>query len=381
MDLKYNVLTGTGDGTFIIDNNQRIFYWNAAAEEILGYRAAEACGQLCWMLLQGCTVNGHLICQCDGTIVSQARGRQLTRHFHLMARHREGHRVLIDITTIPIFSVEGDHLEGLAHLFHLVEEPEELQPMLRIYLLGPVKVKRRDGSTVSGKLWQRTKVRALLALLALRGHPVHRDQLIDLLWRDQSYDKALRNLNTTIYNLRHSLEPNLETVAESQYILYEGGQYTLTAETAYWVDLHAFNKLLRKAGSEADAQQAVQLFQEAVSLYQGDYLTDLQLTPVYLAGEHFQIQERYLHGLEEIGRLSETLGQKQVAEESYLAGLALDPCREPIAQRLMRLYLRQDNHVAAARVCQRLIASLAGELDMVPSEETRRLCQIARCKS
>jgi PAS domain S-box-containing protein len=381
MHSQYDFLAGTGDGTFVIDNNQRIIFWNAAAEQILGYSAAEASGQRCWMLLQGCTVNGHLICQCDGTIVSQARNHQLTRHFHIMAKHRQGHRVLIDISTIPIFSKEGGQLEGLAHLFHLVEELPELQPLLRIYLLGPVTVKRPDGSMVSGKLWQRTKVRALLALLVLRGHPIHRDQLIDLLWQEQSYERALRNLNTTIYNVRRSLEPALDTVADSQYVLYEGGQYALSADTAYWVDIYAFNKLLRKGRAEADAQQAVHLYQEAVSLYQGDYLTDLQLTPVYSAGEHHQLQERYLNALEEIGRLSETLGQKKGAEESYLAGLALDPCRETIAQRLMRLYLWQDNHVAAARVCQRLIANLAAELDMAPSEETRRLCQIARCES
>ena len=118
-----------------------------------------------------------------------------------------------------------------------------------------------------------------------------------------------------------------------------------------------------------------------MALYDGDYLTDLQLTAVYSAGEHHQLQERYLNGLEEVGRLYETVGQDQAAEEHYLTGLTLDPCRERIAQRLMRFYLRQNNHVAAARVCRRLIEDLNNELGMPPGEETRLLCRIARCVS
>jgi PAS domain S-box-containing protein len=374
-------LMQSGDGAFAIDKNQRIISWNAAAEEILGYTQAEACGQRCWMLLQGCTVKGQLICQCDGPIFSQAGNHQLIRHFHLMAKHRAGHRVLIDVSIIPLYNDEDDQLDRLVHLIRAVEELPELQPLLRIYLLGPVQVKRPDDSMVGGQLWQRTKVRALLALLALHGHPIHRDQLVESLWPDHSYEGGLRNLNTTVYNLRRSLEPDLKTVADSQHVLYERGQYTLSAETAYWVDFHAFNKLIHKAQFEPDAPQAIKLYQEALALYHGHYLTDLQLTAVYLAGEHHQLQERYLNGLEAVGRLYETTGQNQAAEEHYLTGLTIDPCREQIAQRLMRLYLRQNNHVAAARVCRRLIADLNNELDMPPSDETRRLCRIARCES
>jgi PAS domain S-box-containing protein len=374
-------LMQSGDGAFAIDKHQRIISWNAAAEEILGYTRAEACGQRCWMLLQGCTVKGQLICQCDGPIFSQATNHQLVRHFHLMAKHRAGHRVLIDVSIIPLYSDEDDQLDRLVHLIRAVEELPELQPLLRIYLLGPVQVRRPDDSMVGGQLWQRTKVRALLALLALHGHPIHRDQLVESLWPDHSYEGGLRNLNTTVYNLRRSLEPDLKTVADSQHILYEGGQYTLSAETAYWVDFHAFNKLIHKAQFEPDALQAIKLYQEALALYQGHYLTDLQLTAVYSAGEHHQLQERYLNGLDEVGRLYETVGQDQAAEEHYLTGLTIDPCRERIAQRLMCFYLRQNNHVAAARVCRRLIEDLNNELGMPPGEETRRLCRIARCAS
>ena len=381
MSPQFDFLTHTGDAAFIIDKNQRITAWNSAAEEILGYTAAEARGRRCWMLLQGCTLKGQIVCQCDGPIVSQARNRALTRHFHLLVKRRDGQRALIDISTIPFYTEKNGELEGLAHLFRLVEEIPELQSILRIYLLGPVKVKLPSGGMASGPSWQRVKVRALLATLAVRGHPVHRDQLLDQLWPDLDYGAALRNLNTTVYNLRRSLEPELTTVADSQYVLYEGGQYTLAAEAGYWVDLHAFNKLVHKAQFEPAAAEAIKLYQEAVGLYHGNYLTDLQLTAVYSSGEHHQLQECYLNALEEMGRLQEMLDQRKAAEESYLAGLALDPCRESVAQRLMRFYMWQDNYVAAVRVCRQLIADLTEELDMPPSEETRRLCQIARCEA
>ena len=224
MSPQFDFLTHNGDAAFIIDKNQRITAWNSAAEEILGYTAAEARGRRCWMLLQGCTIKGQPVCQCDGPIVSQARNRVLTRHFHLLVKRQDGQRALIDISTIPLYNEKSGEPEGLAHLFRLVEEMPELQSILRIYLLGPVQVKLPTGGMVGGPNWQRVKVRALLATFALRGHPVHRDQLLDLLWPDLDYEAALRNLNTTVYNLRRSLEPELATVADSQYVIYEGGQ-------------------------------------------------------------------------------------------------------------------------------------------------------------
>ncbi|PWH14109.1 MAG: hypothetical protein DDG58_13170 [Ardenticatenia bacterium] len=42
------------DGVFIVDSEQRIVYWNAAAQQLLGYSHADAVGRDCWDLLECC---------------------------------------------------------------------------------------------------------------------------------------------------------------------------------------------------------------------------------------------------------------------------------------------------------------------------------------
>jgi len=47
-------LLNAADGVFIVDGEQRIVYWNAAAQQLLGYSRAEAIGRDCWDLLECC---------------------------------------------------------------------------------------------------------------------------------------------------------------------------------------------------------------------------------------------------------------------------------------------------------------------------------------
>jgi PAS domain S-box-containing protein len=47
-------LLHAADGVFVVDNEQRIVYWNAAAQQLLGYSRVEAVGRNCWELLECC---------------------------------------------------------------------------------------------------------------------------------------------------------------------------------------------------------------------------------------------------------------------------------------------------------------------------------------
>lgn len=367
-----------GDGAFAVDDQQRIVFWNQMAVEMLGYAREEALGARCWQLLQGCSLQGKVVCSAGGAIISQVRDGRPVGNFDLCARHRDGHSVLLDVSSIPLEVPETEG-RGLLHLIRFQGMRDAWPGMLRVHLLGPTMVKRPDGSWVDGPLWQRVKVRALLAYLVLQERwPVPRETLVETLWPELDYEAGLRNLNTTVYNLRRSLEPELERGNDSRYVFYQGGQYWLGGDGLHWTDTRAFRETIRRARVEPNVARAIGSYEQALQFYRGDYLLDLVGTGVYCPGEQHRYEEWYLSGLDELARLYERQGQLRESENAYLKVLSLAPWRETTGQQLMRLYLRQGRRAHAARVCRRLTAALE-YLDTSVSQETRRLCSVARC--
>ena len=374
------LFTRTGDGVWAVDGNQRIVLWNQAAEELLGYTAEQASGQLCYQLLEGRDVRGCPFCGAECSVRKSAQLGQAVEAFTAQVRHRDGRAVWINVSIVALpKGPEAGHDVSLVHLFRLIGQGTTWPPPLRIHFLGPVVIERTDGSLVGGPLWQRAKVRALLVLLALgRGQPVHRNTLVDTLWPEMEQEAALRNLNTTVYSLRRSLEPALCRGSESLYIGCEGQCYALNGGRVHWLDVEDFKAGIVEARQQRDFEQAWALYQRALDLYRGDYLADLDADMLHCWMERERLRQLYLNGLEELGTLCAKHGQDREADEVYLKVLAQDPCRECAAQELVRLALRRGDRAAAVAHCRRLTEALWRELKIRPGQETQLLYEQAR---
>lgn len=366
---------GTGDGVFIVDQEQRIIYWNRAATELLGYSRSFVLGKHCWKLLLGHTPEGEPFCRAGCQVRQKLRAGLPVSSFDLLVRHHSGKRVRLNLSTIPVPpSFNDNNPDALIHIWRLGQFYLEPEQRLHIFLLGATAVRRSDGSFLSGPLWNRVKVRALLAYLALQnGRPVSRERLIETLWPDMPYKTALNNLNTTIYHLRRSLEPTLEKASQSSYINYHGGQYSLIGGDSHWIDVRAFEERLREARLEKDPARQIEAYQAALELYQGDYLDDLDATGVWSVSEQQRLQNLYLQGLETLADLLVQSGRREQAEAWYQQVLAVDPCRERAARRLIRLLMEEGRDAEALAYCRRLAATLEAELDVMLSEETQQL--------
>ena len=53
MEPLFESLSRAADGAYVIDADQRIVYWNPAAERLLGYRAEDVLGRACHEVLRG----------------------------------------------------------------------------------------------------------------------------------------------------------------------------------------------------------------------------------------------------------------------------------------------------------------------------------------
>jgi len=300
--------------------------------------------------------------------------------FEIVARGGEG-SLRLGVSVLPFRDPRTGRLRLLLHLGRVVQVGPAWPQALRIRLLGAVEVERADGSRVEGPLWRRAKVRALLALLAMhRGRPMHRDAVLDSLWPELEYPAALHNLNTTVYNLRRSLEPALRHGAESAYVRYAGDCLYLNGGFVHWVDSAAFEAGLGRARRETDPRRARALYREALELYRGEFLADLLLglDVPWCWAERDRLRELHLAALEELGILCERQGREEEAQELYQRALSLDPCREAVCRRLMRMLLRRGDRAGAASLFRRLAEALRRELEVEPAAETVALLRDPR---
>ncbi len=381
MEEYLHVFGRTGDSAVIIDSQQTVVYWNASAEKVLGYPEHEAVGKQCWDLFHGRSEDGEHICQPNCHIINKINRGETIGHFNLVVKNYEGNDVVINISTLNISRGDENPHPVLVQLSHEVDTGILGNGKLKIQLLGTTAVTRPEGSKVEGELWRRIKVRALLAYLALQqDRPVSRDTLVELLWPELDYNAALRNLNTTIYNLRKSLEPDLKRVANSAYVIYEGGNYFLNGDIDHWLDIDVFEEYIKRGRFATTTQAAIKAYEKAAALYRGEYLADLQTTAVWSPAEHFRLQELYLTALEELGSQYEDIQEDTKAKEIYLKVLSVDSVRESTVQKLMKLSIRQGDFATARSHCTRLVQSLKKELDMVPSPATQALCKQAQCE-
>lgn len=336
MDTTLDLFMKAGDSAFAIDDAQTILLWNRTAEKTTGYAAYETIGKPCWRVFQGCDTKGRAFCRRDCPLIQQVRQGKSPPAFNLFTTHNYGHLVPVNMSTI--YRPENGLPSRLIHLFRpLAVAHTENIGQLRVQLFGPILVQQPDGTAVAGQLWRRIKVRALLAFLALQaGRSIARQTLLDTLWPTLPYDDALHNLNTTIYNLRRSLEPDLMQGNQSRYIQYQGGHYYLSKKYL-WVDVIDFKQQIKNGQAEIEPQQALIYYQQAARLYQDDYLTEFVSISHWFREEQKRIHDLYVGLLETMADLHLDLGQEELACNLYLKVIARAPSRRHSRQRLLSL--------------------------------------------
>src|SRR5436190_8316295 len=147
---------------------------------------------------------------------------------------------------------------------------DSLPSTLEINLLGPFRV-LVNGQTVAERQFTRRKPKQLIKLLALQPHhQLHREQAMEFLWPDSDPESAANNLHKAIHMARHALEPELNSAADSHFILTQGTQILLTAPGQLWIDVEMFEQ----RAAEAIKADDVIAYQEALAIYQSDLLSE-----------------------------------------------------------------------------------------------------------
>jgi DNA-binding SARP family transcriptional activator/transcriptional regulator with XRE-family HTH domain len=147
---------------------------------------------------------------------------------------------------------------------------------LRLSVLGPLTAWRHGTLVQLGPPSQR----AVLALLAVSPDELlHRETIIDALWDDNPPDAALNQVQRYASRLRRVLDPGRSPRDPGGLIVSTGTGYRLRI-TAAQLDLLAFRDLTNRAQAAraaGDADAACDLYEEAMGLWRGDPLSDVDV--------------------------------------------------------------------------------------------------------
>lgn len=243
---------------------------------------------------------------------------------------------------------------------------------LEIKLLGEMTIELDD---VSPPAVKSQKGKALLCYLTVSGKEATRPSLAALFWPDMPESQALMNLRKTLQRLQ-PLKPFLhitrETVAFKQ-------------ESDFWVDVVEFERktsnstLLHQVKPlSAGLLQDIPRLQEAVALYQGDFLDGFGLADAPLFEEWVLAQRARLREVA-LGAVQGLLAHFRESDEVETAVayarqlLTIEPWHEETQRQLMRLLALSGQRSAALaqyEICRQM---LAHELAVTPTMATVQL--------
>ena len=144
---------------------------------------------------------------------------------------------------------------------------------LNLYTLGRFRVENGEETVTKGvnktsKRWQ-----LLQYLITYRQRDISREELITSLNLHENSDPE-GALSALVYRLRKRLENGYEQLDD--FIKTNGSSYTFNLRKNYWQDAEEFDQLCQQCQemAAAETERVVKKFQQALTLYQGDYLEE-----------------------------------------------------------------------------------------------------------
>ena len=191
----------------------------------------------------------------------------------------------------------------------------------------------------------------LLALLALKHHPLLRAYVAGTLWLDNSEDRAGGNLRSVLWRLRGQ---------GLSVIRLRNGAVELAPEVC--VDLHDAAALAHRwlAGLVTDADVAA-----GTRALEGEVLPDWY--DDWASDERERFRQLRLHALEAMAERLSASGRWADAVLAALAALAADPLRESAHRAVIKVHLAEGNLAEAIRQLHRCERLMIEEVGVLPS--------------
>ncbi|MBN2005579.1 MAG: AAA family ATPase [Anaerolineae bacterium] len=247
---------------------------------------------------------------------------------------------------------------------------------LNVRLLGSFQATQRGQDAIN---FETTKARALLAYLAVEAERPHqREALAEMLWPDRPEGAARSNLRHTLAGLRRAIG---DRDADPPFLYVTRQTIQLNGSSDIWLDAAEFEALVVRG--MAVGYRNVRQLEEAVGLYRGAFLEDVQIGDS-AAFEEWVLLKREQYSRQVSGvldRLAEWytwLGDYERALLYARQRVALEPWDEKRQRQVMRLLAYSDRRGAALAQYEACRRTLEEELGAEPEERTTLLYERIR---
>lgn len=125
----FKLFEGTDDGTFVVNEDSEIRWWNAGARKLFGYASEEVLGKTCYEALRSTGALGTPVCVGRFSVQHRAINHIDIPSFDLEVTTRSGRRIWVSVSTIVFYDARvGKHL--IVHLAHDISKHKASEEML-----------------------------------------------------------------------------------------------------------------------------------------------------------------------------------------------------------------------------------------------------------
>ena len=248
-----------------------------------------------------------------------------------------------------------------------------MSDILTVKMLGGFSIER-NGICVDDHSNRMRKVWLLLAyLICSRNSRVTQDSLSSLLRGSGSDDAAdpSGRIKAMFYRARTMLNQLGEHVGHD-LILFKNGCYSWNTELPIAVDAEEFDRLCSAAAQQTDADVRLDLYQQALSIYGGDFLPKLSTEP-WVMPINTYYHQMYLSAVQQTLELLEGLERWTEAAALCEKALSVEPYSEELYQHLMRSRIALGDRAGALTAYEEMSELLFSNFGVMPSEESRQL--------
>jgi len=236
---------------------------------------------------------------------------------------------------------------------------------LEVDLFNDLSIRISQGNKKREEIRLRSpKTEELFAFLVYK-RTATREEIIEALWPNMLPQKALKNLNSNLYYIRKAF-----TGTNDHLIKTTGDEIKIEAEHIH-CDLYEFEDIMKQLKSEMKMSEL--LIRKLEGVYLGSFLRGKPYNWSTVQARIFE--QQYIERLDAAASFLYEQGNLQQALYYYNELLKLDPMREDIHYKVIRLYLELGRKYAAVQHYHELKKLLLEELGTTPDSDVEAMLQ------
>lgn len=223
------------------------------------------------------------------------------------------------------------------------------------------------GVELTHERWVSSKARDLLAyFVTFRSEHIPAEKAFEAIWAEKP-GRGMTAFHTALSRLRNALKTS---ESSPRLVLVESGEYHLDS-ARFNIDVDEFDAALANARAASDSDLAASWIEQAINLYQGEYLQNLYYD--WLFPERTRIAQEYLGMLRQLADYHFTHERYTRSLDLLHRALRMDNLLEDLHCQVMRLYAAIGDRAGLMLQYQELRDVLASEMEIEPLPSTKKL--------